>query len=265
MDIRLWLKELITDFINMYKCYPCLWKIKSDEYKNRNLRDEAYKTLIEFCKMRGFPDANRDFIVKKIQSLRGSFRKETKKIQESQHSGRGTEETYVSSLWYYDLLLFTKDQELSADSVSNIDTQEDIQDARNEENKEEEESEIEESSTSRQNAQKNDIGTVVQPAVKPKKRKIADSHTEFLEMCTATLKANNQPINEFDAIGINVSKQLAKMEPVQAVYAEYLINNILQKGLLNKLTDETKIVQKLHSNCVFTIIYVYYIISNTST
>ncbi|RLU23308.1 hypothetical protein DMN91_003512 [Ooceraea biroi] len=221
MDIRLWSKELITDFINMYKCYPCLWKIKSDEYKNRNLRDEAYKNLIEFYKMRGFPDTNRDFIVKKIQSLRGSFRKETKKIQESQRSGRGTKEIYVSSLWYYDLLLFTKDQELPVDtlsSVSNIDTQEDIQDARNEENKEEEESEMEESSTSRQNAPKNDIGTVVKPAVKSKKRKIADSHTEFLEMCTATLKANNQPINEFDAIGINVSKKLAKME--QAVYAE---------------------------------------------
>ncbi|EZA54497.1 hypothetical protein X777_05752 [Ooceraea biroi] len=144
----------------MYKCYPCLWKIKSDEYKNRNLRDEAYKNLIEFYKMRGFPDTNRDFIVKKIQSLRGSFRKETKKIQESQRSGRGTKEIYVSSLWYYDLLLFTKDQELPVDtlsSVSNIDTQEDIQDARNEENKEEEESEMEESSTSRQNAPKNDV------------------------------------------------------------------------------------------------------------
>jgi hypothetical protein len=124
MDVRLWSRELITDFISLYKSFPCLWRVKSDEYKNRNQRYEAYKQIIDFCKVRGFPDANRDFVVKKIQSLRGSFRKELKKAQESQRSGRAAEDIYIPSLWYYELLLFTRDQELPTESLSNIDDSE---------------------------------------------------------------------------------------------------------------------------------------------
>lgn len=111
MDIRLWSKELTTDFINKYRGYPCLWKIKSEEYKNRSLRDEAYRQIANFCKSRGFPEANREFVVRKIQSLRGSFRKEYKKYCK-------TSKKCFPSLWYYDLLLFTKDQDPTMDSVS---------------------------------------------------------------------------------------------------------------------------------------------------
>lgn len=70
-DIRTWSKELIVELITLYKNFPCLWKIKSEDYKNKNLKDEAYKKIIDFCKEKGFSDANRDFVVKKIQSLRG--------------------------------------------------------------------------------------------------------------------------------------------------------------------------------------------------
>lgn len=38
-----------------------------------------------------------------------------------------------------------------------------------------------------------------------------------------------------------MAKKLTKMDPVQAIYAESLINNILRKGLLKKLTEETDI------------------------
>lgn len=119
-DIRTWSKELIIELLELYKSFPCLWKIKSEHYKNKNLKEEAYIKIIDFCKEKGFPDANRDFVVKKLQSLRGSFRKELKKVQNSHRSGKGTDEVYKSSLWYYDHLLFTKDQELPTDSISNI-------------------------------------------------------------------------------------------------------------------------------------------------
>lgn len=83
------------------------------------MKNEAYKELVILCK-RAYPDANRDFVVKKIQSIRGSFRKELKKIEESKKSGTSPDDVYEPSLWYFDLLLFTKDQELSTYSVSNI-------------------------------------------------------------------------------------------------------------------------------------------------
>lgn len=70
------------------------------------------------------PEANRDFVVKKIQSLRGSFRKEVKKVEDSKRSGASAEDIYVPLLWYYDLLLFTQDQEIPTKSFSNTDNEE---------------------------------------------------------------------------------------------------------------------------------------------
>ncbi|CAI6371003.1 unnamed protein product [Macrosiphum euphorbiae] len=75
--------------------------------------------MVNFFK-HSFPEANRQFVVKKIQSLRGSFRKEMKKVMERQRSGSYKDDIYVPSLWYYDLLLFTKDQEISMDNISNL-------------------------------------------------------------------------------------------------------------------------------------------------
>ncbi|KAL4707617.1 hypothetical protein ACJJTC_014722 [Scirpophaga incertulas] len=101
-DIRTWSKDLIIELITLYKSFPCLWKIKSEEYKNKNLKDEAYKKIIDFCK-----------------------EKELKKVTDSQRSGRGTDDVYKSSLWYYDYMLFTRDQEVPSNSISNLDLEND--------------------------------------------------------------------------------------------------------------------------------------------
>ena len=45
---------------------------------------------------------------------------------------------------------------------------------------------------------------------------------------------------------MNVGKKLAKMDPLQAIYAESIINNVLRKGLLKKLTEDTDLCD---SNC----------------
>ena len=71
----------LEKFIEPYRSYPCLWKVKSDEYKNRNLKNRAYDKLIVFCKSAVCSDANKDFVINKIQRIRGSFRKEINKIQ----------------------------------------------------------------------------------------------------------------------------------------------------------------------------------------
>ncbi|KAG8230157.1 hypothetical protein J437_LFUL010408 [Ladona fulva] len=114
-DLRCWNKERVIGFLKVYKENPCLWKVKSKEYTNKNLKNEAYEKLIAYCKP-VFPEADKGFVIKKIQSLRGSFRKELKKVQESQRSGAGADEVYVPSLWYYDFLVFTKDQEVPSKS-----------------------------------------------------------------------------------------------------------------------------------------------------
>ncbi|KAJ8934308.1 hypothetical protein NQ317_002313 [Molorchus minor] len=63
-DIRSFSKDFITEFIELYKAYPCLWKTKSKDYMNRNKKNEAYKVLLE-----------------KLQEVEKNATKETVKIK----------------------------------------------------------------------------------------------------------------------------------------------------------------------------------------
>ena len=118
-DDTKWSQKAVTGLLTLYRRMPSLWKVKTDDYLNRNLRKKCYDELIAYCKPI-FPQADRDFVSKKIQKLRGSFRKEFRKVVASKRSGKGAEDVYVPSLWYYDLLTFTKDQDTPSASICNI-------------------------------------------------------------------------------------------------------------------------------------------------
>lgn len=116
-------RDFWESFINLYKLYPCIWNSKSPDYNNKNLRDKAYSDLVDFCKTR-YPSANKDYVVKKIHSFRCSFRRELRKVLDSQKSGASLEDIYTPHLWYYDLLYFITegavDLESNDDIVSNV-------------------------------------------------------------------------------------------------------------------------------------------------
>lgn len=50
-------------------------------------------------------------------------------------------------------------------------------------------------------------------------------------------------VSEYEATGINVTRKLEKMNSIQAIYAESLINSVLRNGLLNKLTEDTTLFE----------------------
>ncbi|XP_069616722.1 uncharacterized protein [Ranitomeya imitator] len=85
--------EFIRDFIEIYQSFPCLWKIKSPEYCNREKRKEGYSKLIEFYHLHAPEEqANEAVIKKKIQALRTVWRKELNKVLHTTKSGASTEE-----------------------------------------------------------------------------------------------------------------------------------------------------------------------------
>lgn len=123
-------KEFIREFIELYKSFPCLWKVKSKEYSDRNAKTQAYDILVE--KMNTVDEStNRETVVKKINSLRTTYRKELKKVLESERSGAGAEDVYVPHLWYYDLMTSLQDQETPRRIVSNMDEDDESQVQRN--------------------------------------------------------------------------------------------------------------------------------------
>lgn len=94
-----WTKDILTEFIELYRERPCLWKIKDPEYINKNLKREAYADLIKLLKSKNYNDVTIKDVKTKIQNIRNAFRRECKKIENSNRSGSGTEDVYIPTLW----------------------------------------------------------------------------------------------------------------------------------------------------------------------
>ncbi|GLV42368.1 uncharacterized protein CBL_03105 [Carabus blaptoides fortunei] len=63
---------------------------------------------------------------------------------------------------------------------------------------------------------------------------------QFYKACTQVLQQKDT--DEFEAIGINIAAKLKKMDSVQQLLAEGLINKILLRGLFNELTRSTDVM-----------------------
>ena len=112
--------EFLTRFLEEYRELPVLWQVRSTEYSNRGKRDEAWDLLVQFTREK-IADADLNFVKKKVDSIRASFRKELRRVRESKRSGASGDDVYKPTLWYFDLLWFTADQENPRKSKSNLD------------------------------------------------------------------------------------------------------------------------------------------------
>lgn len=89
--------EFIIEILQLYCQHTALWKVKSTEYSDRNLKNEAYKVLTEKYKEVD-PSADKETVKKKINSLKTNYRKELKKVEASKKSGTGPDDIYVPPL-----------------------------------------------------------------------------------------------------------------------------------------------------------------------
>lgn len=104
-------KKHLLQFIKLYKSLPSLWKVKCKEYNNRAAKNRDYNLLIDKLKER-YPDANKETVIKKINILRTSYRRELRKAKISKvKSASGVNEEYVPTLWCFDSLAFLGSQE----------------------------------------------------------------------------------------------------------------------------------------------------------
>ena len=112
-------RDFLIDCIRLYKELPSLWKIKSEDYNDRNKKIRDYRILLEKYRER-YPKAAVEDVKKKFNALRTNFRKEMKKVENSKKSGAGSEDLYEPTLWYYSEMEFLKDQETPSESICTI-------------------------------------------------------------------------------------------------------------------------------------------------
>ena len=117
-------KKSVEEFIELYRSEPCLWKINSTEYRNRDFKSTAYLKLVTKLKEIE-PSSTKKSVVTRINGIRSNYRKELKKIKASMRTGSGTNEVYKPTLWYFNDLNFLDDQETPRNSRSNIQSDDD--------------------------------------------------------------------------------------------------------------------------------------------
>ena len=84
-----WRREEVRDLIEIYRCHECLWKVKSSQYKDRNLRVQAIKGVHDRLKL-SVRNVSLEDIRKKIHTWRSRYTKEVKLKKASMKSGVGT-------------------------------------------------------------------------------------------------------------------------------------------------------------------------------
>lgn len=65
--------------------------------------------------------------------------------------------------------------------------------------------------------------------------------------------ANNPPAeiakpDEYDALGINIAAKVKRMDSIQQIYAELLIQKVIARGLLGQLSETTEIMDLVPDN-----------------
>lgn len=125
----------MLEFIELYRSFPCAWQVKSADYHDRIKKNKAYEVLLAKCKEID-SSATVKTVKQKIDSLRGAFRKELKKVKESSKSGAGTDDLYQPHLWYFKHLVFLTDHETPRTGVGNLEDADEDEEAEDEENNE---------------------------------------------------------------------------------------------------------------------------------
>lgn len=103
-------REVLKTFISVYRQNPILWNTSLKEYSDRDKKNKCYKQLVEiYQKIK--KRATIEDVKKKINSLRTNYRKELKKIKDSQRTGSSTDDIYEPTSWIFWELQFLNDVE----------------------------------------------------------------------------------------------------------------------------------------------------------
>ncbi|XP_043660263.1 uncharacterized protein LOC122624662 isoform X1 [Drosophila teissieri] len=90
--------EFWKEFLHMYRSMPELWLVRSKLYRDRRLKVESYGRLLALMRMSD-SHANIHTLKRKINNFRTSYRRELRKVLDSDN-------TYTPSLWYFKELDF---------------------------------------------------------------------------------------------------------------------------------------------------------------
>ncbi|KAF6201356.1 hypothetical protein GE061_005804 [Apolygus lucorum] len=243
----------------MYRKHPAVWKVKSAEYSNSVERNRSWDALQKFCNEK-FPSVDREWVKKKVRTIKGTFNKELKKVKAGEKkSGNGEEHTYKPKLWYYDLLLFLTDNVATRESFRNVDCEDGTDGDKSQSTAAEEENgssvttdkgfvaarrESTSSDTSSNQQLSWPRGERVGSVLKKRKTTGRNKRRALEEEADAVRSC---PHDEFAALGTvfgNELRALAKYDYSQFVHAKKLCHDVIYHGFQNELSRKSTVVNE---------------------
>ncbi|XP_077129783.1 uncharacterized protein LOC143785021 isoform X2 [Ranitomeya variabilis] len=255
-------EEFVRELIDMYRSLPCLWQIKSADYSNRNKKREAFAQLVALFKRHDPSEKVDESVVrKKIQGLRTVYKKELNKVVKSKKSGAATDEVYVPSLWYFDLLGFTRDQELPRRMASSMrqttdvdpviptdtpvgdqDRHDDLSTPSSDDLLRDEPSRAEATEASSEDPAPSTPNSAYVPRRIINGRRRQDTVSLSTELVTlATQMLSQQSNRTVDTFATFAADRLGKLQATQRVHAERVIFETLSKAAAGQLDERSRV------------------------
>ncbi|KAE9543690.1 hypothetical protein AGLY_002086 [Aphis glycines] len=241
-------EDFWREFIHLYRSLPATWKIKSDMYKDRVLKQECYIKLTEKLKEID-PSADINTTKKKLNTLRSNYRRELKKVIASKKSGAGTDDIYLPSVWYFEELEFLRDHEIQISGTSTM--EEDSEETfLNTTTATQQSQDITLENTQEDIFVKNHFETPLstqdQPPAKKKKKENSEEKrkNELLELACERLQRTS---SDAEILAKSWAIELQKLDTEQQLFAQKAISDILFEGCLKTLHRNSV---KINHSCV---------------
>ncbi|XP_014292526.1 uncharacterized protein [Halyomorpha halys] len=232
-------RKFVTQVIEMYRELPCLWKRTDPYYHDKVKRNAAMDQLLELFKEQD-PDITKDFVQKKIASLRGAFRKELNKVRLSECSGTSPDKIHVPKLWYYDLMLFLEDQQVPCHSSSVYSILDEMPFGDDEIGGDESGTGTEIDSLSRESTPGPYRGSFKRP--RSKADQVLDKIVRKIDQPLHSPTVQMPPKQQHDAFGEHVAEKLRSLPPGQLSICQKLINDAIFYAEIGALNLSARIV-----------------------
>ncbi|EDW69570.1 uncharacterized protein [Drosophila virilis] len=111
--------DLWLEFFDAYRQLPALWRVTDEVYKNHRMKKAAYDRLLE-CYRKIDPKATVEVMRRRINGIRTCFRRELRKVEQSEQIAHQTDDVYVPHLWYFNELSFLRADDSRITRVSHL-------------------------------------------------------------------------------------------------------------------------------------------------
>lgn len=220
-------QDFITEFIQLYRELPCLWLRTEKSYKNKVERNKAYDVLVQKLRQVN-KNANRDMVIRKINSLRTAFRREYTKAQKSHN--KKLQNRYKPNWYYYNHLTFIMDQNQNETlSPTYDDSMLDIED---------------------------DVGKIEQPSSTESRPNSPNKFNPIIVKVKGFEEPESQQTvsscsrqNVGEEFGAYIVSKLNKSVERQCILAENIISDVLCRANLGTLSENTMLTDMPPPHC----------------